>query len=242
MKRVIATLLVFASPVQAQISSTAAPIANSSGSVTNQNINVTPSNKFENRYNGYTCQSTTLVISPFISSTVGWAHPWEPYYDERIYSTVDQTGATDSEGNSTGDGEPDYPNRVISVRPVRTGQKNNYSINSGITAQITIPLDRKAVRTCQAAAEKQVALLDAAIADRRLNYELTRLKTCYSVMKDGVMFHPDSPYASICADVVLVNPPGVVAPHTHKITYGEPAETFDAQEQTQDEPSSPKSP
>ena len=31
------------------------------------------------------------------------------------------------------------------------------------------------------------------------------------------MFHPKSPYYSVCADVVLVNPAGVVAPHSHKI-------------------------
>ena len=34
-------------------------------------------------------------------------------------------------------------------------------------------------------------------------------------MKAGIMFHPKSPYHAVCADVVLVNPPGVVAEHTH---------------------------
>ena len=37
-------------------------------------------------------------------------------------------------------------------------------------------------------------------------------------MKAGVMFHPKSQYAAVCADVVLVNPPGVVEDHTHSIT------------------------
>ena len=32
------------------------------------------------------------------------------------------------------------------------------------------------------------------------------------------MFHPKSPYYKVCADVVLVNPPGVVAEHNHTIT------------------------
>ena len=31
------------------------------------------------------------------------------------------------------------------------------------------------------------------------------------------MFHPKSPYHSVCADVMLVNPVGVVAPHSHQI-------------------------
>ena len=36
-------------------------------------------------------------------------------------------------------------------------------------------------------------------------------------MKAGVMFHPKSPYASVCADVVLVQPAGVVVPHMHSL-------------------------
>ena len=36
-------------------------------------------------------------------------------------------------------------------------------------------------------------------------------------MKLGVMFHPNSPFHAVCADVVLVNPPGVVENHTHEI-------------------------
>ena len=37
-------------------------------------------------------------------------------------------------------------------------------------------------------------------------------------MKAGIVFHPKSQYAAVCADVVLVNPPGVVEDHTHTIT------------------------
>ena len=33
------------------------------------------------------------------------------------------------------------------------------------------------------------------------------------------MFHKNSPYYKVCADVVLVNPPGVVADHTHTIEH-----------------------
>ena len=55
-------------------------------------------------------------------------------------------------------------------------------------------------------------------ANKRLDFEIARLKNCGELMKAGIMFHPKSPYYSVCADVVLVNPPGVVAPHNHKIT------------------------
>ena len=243
MKRVIATLLLLASPVKAQMSSTAAPVANSSGSVTNQAVQVVPSRQFTNTYGGgISCQGATLNINPFLSTTTSWAHPYESYYSEPVYDTLDLVGAKDPEGNAIPDGVPDNPGNVLYNRPIRTGQKSNYSINGGITATISIPLDRSHIRSCRRAAEKQVALLDAQLADKRLNYEIARLKNCAELMKDGVMFHPNSPYASICADVVLVNPPGVVAPHTHKIIYGETSETSDAQQQTQEQVSSQASP
>ena len=218
MKRVIATLLLLSAPVQAQVSSTAAPVANSSGSVTNQAVQVVPSRNMSWTYGGgISCQGATLNINPFISSTTGWSDPYEATYADPVFDTLDITGAFDSEGNAIPDGRPDNPGAVLFYKPVRTGQKTNFSINGGITATISVPLDRSHVRACRAAAEKQVALLDAKLADSRLNYEIARLKNCANLMKEGVMFHPDSPYAKICADVVLVNPPGVLPPHAHSI-------------------------
>jgi len=235
MKRVIATLLLLSAPAQAQVSSTAAPVANSSGSVTNQAVQVVPSRQFTNTYGGgISCQGATLNINPFISSTTSWSDPYEATYADPVFDTLDITGAFDSEGNPIPDGRPDNPGAILFYKPVRTGQKTNFSINGGITATISVPLDRSHVRACRAAAEKQVALLDAKLADSRLNYEIARLKNCANLMKEGVMFHPDSPYAKICADVVLVNPPGVIPPHTHSIpTSSKRVDSSDAQKQTQ---------
>ena len=56
-----------------------------------------------------------------------------------------------------------------------------------------------------------------ATANKRLDFELARLKNCGELMKAGIIFHPKSPYAAVCADVVLVNPPGVVGQHKHSI-------------------------
>lgn len=234
MKRVIATLLLLSAPAQAQVSSTAAPVANSSGSVTNQAVQVVPSRQFTNTYGGgISCQGTTLNINPFISSTTGFATPYESHYGEPVYDTLDLVGAFDPEGNAIPDGRPDNPGNVLFYKPIRTGQKTNFSINGGITATLSIPLDRKHIRSCQRAAEKQVALLDAALADKRLNYEIARLKNCAELMQKGIMFHPDSPYSKICADVVLTNPPGVVPPHIHPITSSKPSDSADAAKQTQ---------
>ena len=234
MKRVVASLLLLSTPVQAQVSSTAAPVANSSGSVTNQAVQVVPARQFTNTYgNGISCQGTTLNINPFISTTSSWAAPYQPYYDDPVFDTADLIGAFDEEGNAIPDGRPDNPGSVLYYRPVRTGQKDNFSINGGITATISIPLDRRHIRACQKAAEKQVALMDAALADKRLNYEIARLKNCASLMKEGVMFHPDSPYAAICADVVLTNPPGVVPPHRHSITSAKPVDSSAVEKHSQ---------
>jgi hypothetical protein len=243
MRRVVAALLLFSAPVQAQVSSTAAPVANSSGSVTNQAVQVVPGKNFEYRYNGFTCQGTSLTISPFVSTTVGWAEPYEGHYLDPVYDTLDLVGAFDEEGNAIPDGVPDNPGNILFMRPIRTGQKTNYSINGGITATISIPLDRAHIKSCHRAAEKQVALLEAQLADKRLNYEIARLKNCAELMQKGIMFHPDSPFRAICADIVLVNPPDTLPPHTHSIpTSAKTAETSAADTQTQQQPASPSSP
>ena len=227
--------MLLTAPANAQVSSTAAPVANSSGSVTNQAVQVVPSRQFTNTYgSGISCQGATLNINPFVSTTTSWAHPYESHYNEPVYDTLDLVGAFDEEGNAIPDGVPDNPGNVLYYRPIRTGQKSNHSINGGITATISIPLDRSHIKSCRKAAEKQVALLDAQLADKRLNHEIARLKNCGELMKQGVMFHPDSPYRSICADVVLVNPPGKLPPHIHPIpTPVENADTSGAAKQTQ---------
>ena len=68
------------------------------------------------------------------------------------------------------------------------------------------------------AVETQISMQQQLTANKRLDFELARLKNCGEQMKLGVMFHPNSPFHAVCADVVLVNPPGVVAPHQHDIS------------------------
>ena len=66
MKRVLAALLLFAGPVNAQVSSTAAPVANSSGSVTNQAVQVVPSKTLppsSTEFNAKVQRSTSILFS-----------------------------------------------------------------------------------------------------------------------------------------------------------------------------------
>ena len=218
MKRLLAAILLTSAPVNAQVSSTAAPVANSSGSVTNQAVQVVPSRQYTWNYGaGISCQGATLNINPFLSTTTGWSTPTEHYYDNPVYDNSDLEGAFDPEGNPIPDGVPDRPGHVLYYQPVRTGQKTNFSVNGGITATISIPLDRHHVKLCRQAAEKQVKLFEAQLADKRLNYEIARLKNCAKLLGQGIMFHPESPFSAICADVVLTNAPGVLPPHIHPI-------------------------
>ena len=56
------------------------------------------------------------------------------------------------------------------------------------------------------------------VANKRLDFELARLKNCGDLMQKGIMFHPKSPYAAICADIVVTQArPGSLPDHTHKL-------------------------
>ena len=57
-------------PAYSQTSSTAAPVANSSGSVTNMGIQNLPGNSVTNHYGGnIICQGPMLTISPFVTDS-----------------------------------------------------------------------------------------------------------------------------------------------------------------------------
>ena len=70
---------------------------------------------------------------------------------------------------------------------------------------------------CKEAATTQIALQRQLTANKRLDFELSPdSKNCGQLKKDGISFHPKSPYYSVCADVVVVNK-DKIAPHIHSI-------------------------
>ena len=120
--------LLFASPVNAEtvggVSATASPVANSSGSVTNQAIQVLQGPYITNTYGGgISCQGPTLNITPYVTGAVSAQKPYEGYYDDPVYDMTDNFGAFDENGLPIGDGRLDNPGDVQFYRPVRTGQK-----------------------------------------------------------------------------------------------------------------------
>ena len=190
------------------VSATANPVANSSGSVTNQAIQVLQGPYITNTYgNGIQCQGPTANFTPYVTRTGTWSDPYEPWFNDPVYNNADNND----------DGIPDSPGEVLYYIPTRTGQKATQNINLGFSATLSFPLDKELQKKCKQAADANIAALQQSTANKRLDFEIARLKNCGELMKAGIMFHPKSPYYAVCADVVLVNPPGVVGQHVHKI-------------------------
>ena len=213
---IIASLTI-SSPVLANtdvggVSATANPIANSSGSVTNQAIQVLQGPYITNTYGGgIQCQGATMNMTPFLTGSLSQQHPWEEMYMDPVYNNADNDD----------DGIPDNPGQILYHIPTRTGQKNQTNISVGVSATWSKPLDKKLQALCKEAATTQIDMQKQITANKRLDFEIARLKNCGELMKAGIMFHPKSPYAKVCADVVLVNPPGVVANHKHILPKAE---------------------
>ena len=204
--------LLFASPSYAEtvggVSATAAPVANSSGSVTNQAIQVLQGPYITNTYGGgIQCQGPTLNFTPYVTGAVSAQKPFEDFYNDPVYDLRDLDE----------DGSLDNPGDILYRVPIRTGQKDNYSLSLGFSATWSKPLDTKLQNQCKQAAETQIELQQQLIANKRLDFEIARLKNCGELKKQGIYFHPKSPYYSVCADIIVTNPGGVIPQHRHSI-------------------------
>jgi hypothetical protein len=171
------------------VSATASPVANSSGSVTNQAIQVLQGPYITNTYgNGISCQGPTRNFTPYVTGSVSASKPFQGYYDDPVYD-----------------------------KRTRTGQKDNYSLGVGFSMTWSTPTDKKLQDLCKEAASSNIAMMQQLTANKRLDFEIARLKNCGELKLKGIQFHPRSPYYSVCADVVVNNPPGHKHPHYHTI-------------------------
>jgi hypothetical protein len=221
-KYLLAVTLLFANPSYAEtvggVSATANPVANSSGSVTNQAIQVLQGPYITNTYGGgIQCQGPTRNFTPYVTGSVSAAKPFEGYYDDPVYDVTDNFGAYDADGNPMGDGILDNPGDVSFYKRTRTGQKDNYSLGVGFSMTWSTPTDKKLQDLCKEAATSNIAMMKQLTANKRLDFEIARLKNCGELKLKGIQFHPKSPYYSVCADVLVNNPPGHKHPHYHNI-------------------------
>ena len=190
------------------VSATANPIANSSGSVTNQAIQVLQGPYITNQYgNGITCQGPTMNVTPYITGTGNFKRPFEHTFLDPVYNVHD----------ADDDGQIDNPGDILYYVPTRTGQQDSYNLSVGLSATWSKPLDKTLQDQCKEAVATQINLQNQIYANKRLDFELARLKNCGELMKAGSIFHPKSQYAAGCADVKLINPPGTLPDHTHSI-------------------------
>ena len=244
------------------VSATANPIANSSGSVTNQAIQVLQGPYITNTYGGgVQCQGSTFNLTPYLQFADSRKDPWVDFYNEPQYNLTDTSGKMtpstvtvknypwetwyDTRTKADGtrwfedgadmqitmdldgpDGVPDVVNSGGTMtptwyKPIRTDMSANQSFNAGVSATLSIPLNRKLVKQCHQAAQAQIEMQNQLISNKRLDFELARLKNCGELKKAGVFFHPASPYHSVCADVVVTAPGGKIMPHEHTLPQPE---------------------
>ena len=202
--------LLVATPVKAEtvggVSATAAPVANSSGSVTNQAIQVLQGPYITNTYGGgIQCQGPTVNFTPYVTGAVSAAKPYEDYWDSPVYDMT-----TDDDGNLNNPGD------ILYFVPTRTGQKDNYNLSIGFSATWSRPMDKKLQALCKEAAAANIALMTQQNANKRLDFEIARLKNCGELLKQGIRFAPGTKYAKICADVQVIGK-NYITPHVHSI-------------------------
>lgn len=108
------------------------------------------------------------------------------------------------------------PGPALTVAPFVTGNLNynndpwTYQQNTasgGFTIGFSTPLNGEITETCLEAARTTIARNQAEADKARLDFELVRALRCGEMKRNGIHFHPSSPYHAICADIVVVSAP-----------------------------------
>ena len=173
----------------------ASPSSNAQGVVNNNATMITPSAMPSYRMSqGIVCASPSLTITPYLTDSWSFARPKEyitrtPIYDEDT-------------------GEIKYYSEIPRF------EKDNYNLNYGISAQISVPLG-KAPSLCLKATEVNIKNQKLLTKKLQMEMELYRLKICGEQARLGVQF--TGKYAVTCEGIVVSIPPNQVVPHTHKI-------------------------
>ena len=68
------------------------------------------------------------------------------------------------------DGLPDNPGEQVWQKPVRTDMRANQNFNLGLSATLSVPLNRKLQRQCHEAAQAQIDMSTQLVANKRLDF------------------------------------------------------------------------
>ena len=194
----LAIILFSGSSALANTSQTAAPVANTSASLTNMAIQTLQGNLIQNQYGGgVVCQGPMVTFSPFITDSHSFSKPREYWYDSPVYSD---------------EGE------ILFHQRTRTGQKDNFSLNLGASITFSVPLDKRFQERCLRNARLQGEHQQQLIDNKKLDYIIAKLRECGKLKLQGIEFAPNSPYYKLCEDVVVKPKMGQVLPHRHLIS------------------------
>lgn len=189
----------------------ASPSSNSSGVVNNNATQIIPSSGVTNRFSqGIQCVSPNVSLSPYIVNSHSFARPKEKITRTPIYN------------DETGD--------IIYYSEIPRFEKDNYALNWGASIQFNIPFGR-GVDLCHQAVRTNLKNQELLYKKTSLEVSLHRLKICAEQYKLGVRYRPGSPSAVTCEDIEIYPVPGVVEPHTHKITFETPFASSSSQKQ-----------
>jgi len=173
----------------------ASPSSNAQGTVNNNATMIAPQSTPQFRMSqGIVCSSPSLTITPYVTDAWSFNRPIETVTRQNIYD--EDTGA------------------IKYVQETPRFEKDNYNLNYGISAQISIPLG-KAPELCLKATEVNIKNQELLYKKTQLEVALFRLKVCSEQAKLGVTF--TGKYAKICEGIKVTVPPNQVIPHTHKI-------------------------
>ena len=193
-------IAILLSPVKTLANTTvASPQSQSTGVVNNNATMITPSSHPQFRMSqGIVCASPTLTITPYMTDSWSFNRPIEyttrtPIYDEDT-------------------GEIKY------YQEIPRFEKDNFNLNYGISAQISVPLG-KAPKLCLEATEVNIENQKLLTQKLKMEMELYRLKICGEQVRSGVQFV--GKYAITCEGIQVSIPPNQVVPHTHKIELKE---------------------
>ena len=173
----------------------ASPSSNAQGTVNNNATMIAPQSTPVFRMSqGIICSSPSLTITPYVTDAWSFNTPKETVTRQNIYD--EDTG------------------EIKYVQETPRFEKENFNLNYGISAQITVPLG-KAPELCLKATEVNIKNQELLYQKTLLETAMFRLKLCGEQANLGVRFV--GKYASICEGISVSIPPNQVIPHTHKI-------------------------
>ena len=99
--------------------------------------------------------------------------------------------------------------------------QDSYGIGTGITLNISIPLDRSFQKRCKSAVDTQIGIQNQKLKNLELEWHVARIKHCGELKQKGIRVTKVSPFYSVCSDVFLVPKPNQIEKHYHSLSSSE---------------------